>query len=133
MTAVMWNWDSSDWSLNQTYARGDFIDPPYSWLTPPIASDLMIERIRKPNLLPLTPEEMSREEQEGEAGGVGVERREGVIALEHELSEESVGLFVGSFGELRKEGWEVGTVPDVIGRREGEGVDWYQRWWETAP
>ncbi len=29
MTPVMWNGDSTDWSLDQTYASGDFVDPAY--------------------------------------------------------------------------------------------------------
>lgn len=44
----------------------------------------------------------------------------GVIALEHELSSDSVEAFTSTFDHVRKVGWRPATVPDCIGE------DWYQ-------
>jgi hypothetical protein len=117
MTAVMWNYDSFDWSLNQyvlsvwlpqatdicwfsrTYASGDFIDPPYDWLTTEMSTQRLVDRMSEPQ---------------------DVVNGEGVIVLEHELSEESVLAFTESHPQLREKGWKAGTVPDLL------GLPWYQ-------
>lgn len=45
---------------------------------------------------------------------------EGIIVLEHELSEESVQAFTESRPVLKEKGWKAGTVPDLL------GLPWYQ-------
>ena len=45
---------------------------------------------------------------------------EGVIVLEHELSNESIQAFTDSQPLLKEKGWKAGTVPDLL------GLPWYQ-------
>jgi len=98
MTAVMWNFDSWDWSLNQTWASGDFVDPPF----PDFVTEMSTAR--------LTDRMADNDRVNGE----------GVIALEHELSFESVQAFTDSYPTLKQKDWQWGTVPDLL------ELPWYQ-------
>lgn len=95
MTTVIWNHDSMDWSLNQVFARGDFVDPPYDWLTLDLSIQAITDRMRD-------------------------EDEEGIIILEHELSDESVEAFIKSYPNLERYNWRSGTMPDLL------GMPWYQ-------
>jgi chitin deacetylase len=94
----MWSADSADWTLNQTHATGDFVDPPYAGWTTQTSIDAL-----------------EREMREGAA------RDRGVIVLEHELSEESVEAFVRSFPKLQEHQWTSGAIPELQ-----DGFPWYQ-------
>ncbi|KAH9817710.1 family 4 carbohydrate esterase, partial [Melampsora americana] len=92
-----------NWSLNQTYAIGDYIDPPMKGFgieesVRQIRSHLQSDRVKS------NP----------------IEEREGMMILEHELSEESVKVFELSFDEVKKEGYRTCNVADCL------GSDWYQ-------
>lgn len=88
---ILWNGDSSDWSLNQTWAIGDFVDPPMQGFRVADSVSNILERARN-------------------AGGAGS------IMLEHELSDESVAAFIATYGQVRQAGWRTATVPECIGQ-----------------
>jgi len=98
MTAVMWNFDSWDWSLNQTWASGDFVDPPFPNFVTEMSTARLTERMADNDRV----------------------NGEGVIALEHELSFESVQAFTDSYPTLKQKDWRWGTVPDLL------QLPWYQ-------
>lgn len=85
--------------LRRTYSSGDFIDPPYDWLTTAMSTQRLTERMSEP---------------------IDDVNGEGIIVLEHELSEESVQAFTESRPVLKEKGWKAGTVPDLL------GLPWYQ-------
>ncbi|KAG0141006.1 hypothetical protein CROQUDRAFT_136384 [Cronartium quercuum f. sp. fusiforme G11] len=97
LKAIMWNGDSSDWSLNQTYAKGDFIDPPMNNFGINESLNQVYHQIHS-----------------------SINQDQGVIILEHELSEESVNVFINSFDLVKKEGFKTLNVPECLGDQ------WYQ-------
>lgn len=98
MTPVIWNADSCDWSLNLTLATGDFVDPPMDGWGMRQSVDAIEWEMRQ-----------------------NVGRREGVIILEHELSEQSVDAFKQTYPLLKELAWSTGTVAEL-----GE-MEWYQQ------
>jgi chitin deacetylase len=106
MIPVMWNGDSVDWSLDQTYASGDFVDPAY----PDFTLDRSLAEIRHSIEGPKT----VRDSPNAIIIGKLTLSQEGIIILEHELSEDSVKAFATTFPELGKQGWKIGTVDEVV-------------------
>jgi 16S rRNA G966 N2-methylase RsmD len=94
----MWSADSADWTLNQTYASGDFVDPPYQGWTTQTSIDALEREMRDKT---------------------NADR--GIIVLEHELSEESVEAFTRSYPKLKEHAWTTGAIPELE-----EGMLWYQ-------
>ncbi|MBW0476711.1 hypothetical protein O181_016426 [Austropuccinia psidii MF-1] len=101
LKTLLWNCDSSDWSLNQTYAMGDFVDPP-------LGNDFGVQQSIK------MVEAHSNEIQSSLQGGIGK------IILEHELSEESVLVFKTSFENVKRNGWKTCNVAECL------EIEWYQ-------
>lgn len=98
LTTTLWNCDSSDWSLNQTFALGDFLDPPMNGFGVPESVNMINQQINQgPN-----------------------EANVGKIILEHELSFESIEAFKLSFPNLRDKGWVTCNLADCL------GLKWYQ-------
>lgn len=94
----MWNADSSDWTLDQTHAIGDFVDPPMTGF----GIDQAVNQINSHALKPAN------------------QLSQGIIILEHELSELSVKAFELSFENVRKSGYRTCTVSDCL------NSTWYQ-------
>ncbi|KAG0149949.1 hypothetical protein CROQUDRAFT_652927 [Cronartium quercuum f. sp. fusiforme G11] len=114
LETVIWNFDSVDWGLNQTWATGDQVDLP-----DPAAPSLegVVDNIKLlasngPRFNPsLTP---SQNRQTNQAG---------CVILEHELSEESVAAFKISWSFVKSQGWRTVSLPE--GLFEGRAA-WYQ-------
>ncbi|KAI8453915.1 hypothetical protein BY996DRAFT_4582534 [Phakopsora pachyrhizi] len=104
LKTLMWNCDSSDWTLNQTYAIGDFVDPPMGGF----GLNQSVDQIRS--------HQRSITNQKD-----GDDVVPGKIILEHELSLESVEAFRVTYEGLERFGWATCTVADCI------GSDWYQQ------
>ena len=85
-------------SGNRTWASGDFIDPPYDWLTTDLSTQRLTDRMSDNDPI----------------------NGEGVIVLEHELSFESVQAFTDSHSHIASNHWRCGTVPDLL------NLPWYQ-------
>lgn len=88
----MWNCDSSDWTLNQTHAIGDFVDPPMGGFGIPQAVDQIKAQAHVP----------------------ASQQTQGRIILEHELSEESVKAFELTFDLVKASGYQTGTVAECL-------------------
>ena len=84
--------------FTRTWATGDFVDPPYDWMTTDTSTQRLKERMADNDLI----------------------NGEGVIALEHELSFESVQAFMDSYPHIEKNKWKSGAVPDLM------QLPWYQ-------
>lgn len=98
MTTVLWNAETADWALDQKNAIGDFVGAP-------------MEGFKVNDTIWLIREFAKWDRAEGSPG---------VVALEHELSDDSVLAFTDTFDHIRETGWRTGTLADCIGR------DWYQ-------
>lgn len=104
LETVIWNFDSVDWGLNQTYATGDQVDRPDPNSSPSL--DQVIGQI------------------ESFAVDVSSGRKTGGVILEHELSEESVEAFKRSWATVQRQNFHrVGPLPDCL--NDGR-TDWYQ-------
>ncbi|MBW0542448.1 hypothetical protein O181_082163 [Austropuccinia psidii MF-1] len=102
LETVIWNEDSIDWALNQTYSTGDQVDLP----NPNDAPNLnqVIENIKQ----------FSIDDKI---------KLNGLLLLEHELSQESVKAFEVSWKKVKDLGWKTGALPECI---EDGKAKWYQ-------
>ncbi|PLW36045.1 hypothetical protein PCANC_16104 [Puccinia coronata f. sp. avenae] len=96
LTTTLWNCDSSDWSLNQTYALGDFLDPPMGGFGVQESVGMINGHINQPD------------------------KSVGKIILEHELSFESVEAFKLTFPNLKRNSWSTCNLADCL------DLEWYQ-------
>jgi len=96
LTTTLWNCDSSDWSLNQTYALGDFLDPPMAGFGVQESVAMITQHITQPD------------------------KSVGKIILEHELSFESVQAFIQTFPLLKQNSWTTCNLADCL------HLKWYQ-------
>lgn len=96
LTTILWNCDSSDWSLNQTYALGDFLDPPMNGFGIQESVNMINSHIDQ------------------------ADHSIGKVILEHELSFESVEAFKLTYPNLRKKNWSTCNLADCL------DLDWYQ-------
>ncbi|OAV85714.1 hypothetical protein, variant [Puccinia triticina 1-1 BBBD Race 1] len=102
LETVIWNWDSVDWGLNQTYATGDQVDRP--------------EGAALGRTVAQVAEDIARFAGQPAAAG---------LILEHELSLEAVEAFRLSFGAVRARHFgAVGPLPVCL---EGGQAAWYQQ------
>lgn len=102
LNTVIWNYDSMDWGLNQTYATGDQVDKP--------------DPATAPSLEKVTQDIISH------AQSIATQMA-GCMILEHELSEESIQAFSRSYESVKSAGWKTGPLPECI--YEGN-APWYQ-------
>ncbi|KAA1112743.1 hypothetical protein PGT21_008094 [Puccinia graminis f. sp. tritici] len=96
LTTTLWNCDSSDWSLNQTFALGDFLDPPMNGFGVQESVGMINGHINQPD------------------------KSVGKIILEHELSFESVEAFKLTFPNLKQNSWSTCNLADCL------DLPWYQ-------
>lgn len=96
LTTTLWNCDSSDWSLNQTYALGDFLDPPMAGFGVQESVGMINQHINQPD------------------------KSLGKIILQHELSLESVQAFIQTFPRLKQNSWTTCNLADCLDQK------WYQ-------
>eukprot|EP00919_Chromeraceae_sp_WS-2016_P047205 GHVR01111891.1.p1 GENE.GHVR01111891.1~~GHVR01111891.1.p1 ORF type:complete len:239 (-),score=11.77 GHVR01111891.1:235-951(-) len=115
METVIWNFDSVDWGLDQTYATGDQVDIPDATTSP--SYEIVVDNIRvlashgphfNPNLTAIENRKVNKV---------------GCLNLEHELSDESVNAFKESWEFVKSQGWKMVPLPEGI---LGGQAAWYQ-------
>lgn len=115
LETVIWNYDSVDWGLNQTYATGDLVDTPDPTTAPSyqaVVDGIKIIAANGPGFDPKKTASVNRESNQV-----------GCLILEHELSEESVSAFKDSWEFVKNQGWRMVPLPEGL---PGGNGDWYQ-------
>ncbi|KAA1099486.1 hypothetical protein PGT21_008996 [Puccinia graminis f. sp. tritici] len=99
LETVIWNYDSVDWGLNQTYATGDQVDVPDPSSAPSL--DQVVESVER----------------------FAIQTQAGLI-LQHELSREAVEAFRRSWATVSQQNFRAfGPLPVCLDAGESE---WYQ-------
>lgn len=104
-----------DWGLNQTYATGDQVDHPDPAFAPTYTE--VIENVKR------LAENGPRFDPNRTAATNRATNQAGCLILEHELSEESVGVFRDSWAFVKSQGWRMVTLPEAL---MGGRAPWYQ-------
>ncbi|KAH9461578.1 hypothetical protein Pst134EA_017878 [Puccinia striiformis f. sp. tritici] len=106
LETVIWNFDSMDWGLNQTYSTGDQVD------------------IADPTKSPRLEEVVQSIGRFASSNSSSSASRVGGLILEHELSFEAVEAFRQSWSVVRNQNFtSLGPLPVCL---DGGKSEWYQ-------